>query len=195
LHLAGVSSSWSRCSLSKNIFPAQAAPASSSPTNDTQFGRWIRAEALRELVDSDDAADLPPLSSVLVRCLELPAELPADLAIGEVAEITGVSAHTLRYYERIGLLEVDRDAGGRRTYDSEALARVVFVTRLRMSDMPIRDIARYLALVNRGEATVPARLALMQAHRTAIQRRLQDLRAALAVIDYKIVTYGGHCSP
>lgn len=155
----------------------------------------VTTEALRELVNSDDAADLPPLSSVLVRCLELPAELPAGLAIGEVAEITGVSAHTLRYYERIGLLEVDRDAGGRRTYDSEALARVVFVTRLRMSDMPIRDIARYLALVNQGEATVPARLALMQAHRTAIQRRLRDLRAALAVIDYKIVTYGGHCSP
>jgi DNA-binding transcriptional MerR regulator len=151
----------------------------------------VTTEALRELVNSDDAADLPPLSSVLVRCLEL----PAGLAIGEVAEITGVSAHTLRYYERIGLLEVDRDAGGRRTYDSEALARVVFVTRLRMSDMPIRDIARYLALVNQGEATVPARLALMQAHRTAIQRRLRDLRAALAVIDYKIVTYGGHCSP
>jgi DNA-binding transcriptional MerR regulator len=151
----------------------------------------VTTEALRELVDSDDAADLPPLSSVLVRCLEP----PADLTIGEVSEITGVSAHTLRYYERIGLLEVDRDVGGRRTYDSEALARVVFVTRLRMSDMPIRDIARYLALVNQGEATVPARLALMQAHRTAIQRRLQDLRAALAVIDYKIVTYGGHCSP
>ena len=155
----------------------------------------VTTEALRELVNSDDAADLSPLSSVLVRCLELPAELPAGLAIGEVAEITGVSAHTLRYYERIGLLEVDRDAGGRRTYDSEALARVVFGTRLRMSDMPIRDIARYLALVNQGETTVPARLALMQAHRTAIQRRLRDLRAALAVIDYKIVTYGGHCSP
>jgi hypothetical protein len=56
----------------------------------------VTTEALRELVDSDDAADLPPLSSVLVRCLELPAELPADLTIGEVSEITGVSAHTLR---------------------------------------------------------------------------------------------------
>lgn len=68
----------------------------------------------------------------------------------EVAEITGVCAHTFRYYERIGLVEVDRDAGGRRVYDPEALARGVFVTRLRMSDMPIRDIARYLELLNRA---------------------------------------------
>src|SRR3978361_917160 len=57
----------------------------------------VTTDALRELVDSYDAAALPPLSSVLVRCPELPAELPADLAIGEVAEITGVSAHSLRY--------------------------------------------------------------------------------------------------
>ncbi|MGH3769750.1 MAG: MerR family transcriptional regulator [Pseudonocardiaceae bacterium] len=155
----------------------------------------VTTETLRGLVDSHEAADLPPLSSVLVRCLELPADLPADLAIGEVAEITGVSAHTLRYYERIGLVEVGRDTGGRRVYDSDALARVVFVTRLRSSDMPIRDIARYLALVGQGEPTVPARLALMQAHRASIQTRLRDLEAALAVIDYKIVTYGGHCSP
>jgi DNA-binding transcriptional MerR regulator len=155
----------------------------------------VATEQLRELVDSIDPAYLPPLSSVLVRCLELPADTPAELAIGEVAEITGVSAHTLRYYERIGLVEVGRDAGGRRVYDSEALARVVFVTRLRSSDMPIRDIARYLTLVSQGEASVPARLALMQAHRASIHRRLQELGAALAVIDYKIATYGGHCAP
>jgi DNA-binding transcriptional MerR regulator len=152
-------------------------------------------QRLRELVDSYDAPDLPPLSGELVRWLDLPADLPADLAIGDVAEVTGVSAHTLRYYERAGLVEVGRDAGGRRVYDREALARVVFVTRLRMSDMPIRDIARYLALVSQGEASVPARLALMQAHRQSIQRRLQELQTALAVIDYKIVTYGGSCSP
>ncbi len=57
--------------------------------------------------------------------------LPAELAIGEVAGVagvTGVSAHTLRYYERIGLVQVGRDAGGRRVYDPEALALVVFVT-------------------------------------------------------------------
>ncbi|HEY6424376.1 MAG TPA: MerR family transcriptional regulator [Pseudonocardiaceae bacterium] len=152
-------------------------------------------ERLRELVDRYDAPDLPPLSAELVRCMDLPENLPAELAIGEVAEVTGISAHTLRYYERIGLVGVGRDASDRRVYDREALGRVVFVTRLRMSDMPIRDIARYLALVSQGEASVPARLALMQAHRESIVHRLQDLQAALAVIDYKIATYGGHCSP
>lgn len=127
--------------------------------------------------------------------LGFPADPPAELAISQVAEVTGISAHTLRYYERIGLVDVGRDGGGRRVYDREALARVVFVNHLRASDMPIRDIARYLAPVNHGEASVPARLALMLAHRYSILRRLQELQAALAVIDYKIVTYGGHCSP
>ncbi|MGH3752575.1 MAG: MerR family transcriptional regulator [Pseudonocardiaceae bacterium] len=155
----------------------------------------VATEQLRELVDCLDSADLPPLSSALVRSLDLPADAPAELAIGEVAELTGVSAHTLRYYERAGLVEVGRDAGGRRVYDSEALARVIFVTRLRSSDMPIRDIARYLALVGQGEDSVPARLALMQSHRAAIQHRIQELHEALAVIDYKIATYGGHCAP
>ena len=153
------------------------------------------AERLRELVDSCDGPDLPPLSEELVRTLDLPADLPTELAIGEVAQATGVSAHTLRYYERIGLVEVGRDASGRRVYDSAALARVVFVNRLRASDMSIRDIARYLTLVGQGEASVPARLALMQAHRESIVRRLRELQAALAVIDYKIATYGGRCSP
>jgi DNA-binding transcriptional MerR regulator len=155
----------------------------------------VATAELRELVESHDPADLPPLSSVLVRCLDRAGELPAELTISEVAEITGVSTHTLRYYERIGLVEVDRDTSGRRVYDSGALARVVFVTRLRSSDMPIRDIARYLTLVSQGETTVPARLALMQAHRATIQARLENLQAALGVIDYKIATYGGHCAP
>lgn len=57
--------------------------------------------------------------------------------------------------------------------------------------MSIRDIARYLALVSQGEASIPVRLALMQAHRESIRRRLRELQAALAVIDYKIATYGG----
>ncbi|MGH4019933.1 MAG: MerR family transcriptional regulator [Pseudonocardiaceae bacterium] len=153
------------------------------------------AERLRELVDRYDPPDLPPLPEELCRTLYLPADLPPELTIAQVATATGVSAHTLRYYERIGLVEVGRDAAGHRVYDREALGRVVFVTRLRLSDMPIQAIRRYVELVNQGEATAPERLALMQEHRATIVRRLQELQAALAVIDYKITTYGGHCGP
>lgn len=153
----------------------------------------VTTEALRELVDGSGAAELPPLSQQLVRCLELPADLPERLSIAEVADAIQVSSHTLRYYERIGLLDVPRDAAGRRVYDRDALGRVVFVTRLRASDMPIRTITRYVQLVNEGPHTEPQRLALMQEHRETIMRRLTDLHAALAVIDYKIATYGGSC--
>jgi DNA-binding transcriptional MerR regulator len=61
--------------------------------------------------------------------------------------------------------------------------------------MSIRDIQHYLDLVAHGEATVPERLEFLHAHREAIRQRLHDLQAALAVIDYKITTYGGHCGP
>lgn len=151
------------------------------------------AERLRELVDLYDAPELPPLAGELCRSLDLPADLPAELSIARVAELTGVSAHTLRYYERVGLVAVARSEGGHRVYDRDALGRVIFITRLRCSDMPIQAILRYVELVNQGEATAPERLALMQDHRATIIRRLQELQAALAVIDYKIVTYGGRC--
>jgi DNA-binding transcriptional MerR regulator len=152
-------------------------------------------ERRSELAESYDPRELPPLSAELVCALALPPDLPDELAIAEVAEVIGVSPHTLRYYERIGLVEVGRDSAGHRRYDRDALARVVFVTRLRMSDMPIQVIRRYIDLVKLGDATEPERLALMQAHRSTILRRLQDMQAALAVIECKITTYGGACAP
>lgn len=137
----------------------------------------------------------PPLAEELARCGHRPADLPAELTIAQVAEATGVTAHTLRYYERIGLVEVGRTPSGHRAYDRDALARVLFVTRLRRSNMPIQSIRRYVELVQLGDATVPERLAVMQAHRATILRGIAELHAALAVIDHKITTYGGHCAP
>jgi DNA-binding transcriptional MerR regulator len=136
-----------------------------------------------------------PVAPELIRLLDLPPDLPDELTIAEIADFTGLTAHTLRYYERIGLLQVGRDAAGYRRYDRQALARVVFITRLRLSDMPISTITHYLELVRQGDATAPQRLALMQEHRARIQRRLRELQAALAVTDYKITTYGGNATP
>jgi DNA-binding transcriptional MerR regulator len=117
------------------------------------------------------------------------------LTIAEVAERTGVTAHTLRYYERIGMLEVPRDDAGRRLYGPDEVGRVVFITRLRMTAMPIRDIQAYFRLVAQGPGTEPERLALLERHRDQVKARIVDLESALATIEFKIATYGGACAP
>ncbi|WP_019200984.1 MerR family transcriptional regulator [Tsukamurella sp. 1534] len=120
------------------------------------------------------------------------------LTVAELSELVGVSGHTLRYYERIGLVTVDRDGAGHRRYGPRAIARVIFLTRLRLSGMPIADITEYVSLIDGGEATVPARLALLTAHRARTAAHIEELKYSLAVIDYKIATYGGElgdCTP
>jgi DNA-binding transcriptional MerR regulator len=117
------------------------------------------------------------------------------LSIAETAERTGVSAHTLRYYERVGLLDVARDPAGHRVYGAGDFARVVFLSRLRMTGMPIRALQRYVALVAEGEATVPERLAMLQEHRDAVRAQLQELVFALETVEFKIASYGGACAP
>jgi DNA-binding transcriptional MerR regulator len=132
-------------------------------------------------------------------CTSTPAPaLPDDrlaLSIAEVAERTGVTAHTLRYYERIGLVSVPRDAAGHRVYTQIELARVVFITRLRLTAMPIRDIQAYFRLVAAGPGNEHRRLALLEAHRDQVKARIAELESALGVVEYKIAAYGGDCVP
>jgi DNA-binding transcriptional MerR regulator len=113
------------------------------------------------------------------------------LGIAEVAERTGLTTHTLRYYERDGLLlaDVDRDAGGRRRYTDRDLEWIAMVTRLRATGMPIRDVRRYAALVRAGADTEPERLQLLRTHRARVQRELDETAAHLAAIDHKIGLY------
>lgn len=117
------------------------------------------------------------------------------LSIAQMAQRAGVTAHTLRYYERVGLLDVARDAAGHRVYAAADFARVVFLTRLRMTGMPIRDLQRYVGLVGAGDSTVPERLALLERHRDAIRVQLMELQFALETVEYKIASYGGACAP
>jgi DNA-binding transcriptional MerR regulator len=117
-----------------------------------------------------------------------------SFTIAEAAEMVGITDHTLRYYERIGLLDVPRDHAGRRCYRAEDIARAVFITRLRVADMPIARIQRYFELVEEGPHTEPERLALLEEHRAEVLQRLDNLQIALASIDYKIQRYGGSLS-
>ncbi|MHA6623079.1 MerR family transcriptional regulator [Pseudonocardia sp. DLS-67] len=119
----------------------------------------------------------------------------ATLTIAEMAERTGVSAHTLRYYERIGLLSVARDAAGYRLYSTGDYARVVFLNRMRMTGMSIRDLQRYIALVAAGDVSVPERRELLVAHRDAVRAQIQELTFALQTVEFKIAAYGGYAEP
>ncbi len=112
-------------------------------------------------------------------------------SIAEVAALTGVTAHTLRYYERIGLLDVGRQPSGHRRFSTHDIDRVRFIGCLRATAMPIRDIQQYFELVAGGPSTEAARLALLKTHRAAVRLRLHELEAALDAVERKIARYGG----
>jgi DNA-binding transcriptional MerR regulator len=116
--------------------------------------------------------------------------MAATLTISDAATATGVSAHTLRYYERAGLLDpVDRVGSGHRRYAEEDVARIQFLTKLRSTGMPIRQIREYAELMRRGDDTHAARLALLERHRDAVRAQLAETERNLELIDYKIDYY------
>jgi DNA-binding transcriptional MerR regulator len=111
--------------------------------------------------------------------------------IAEAAELLGLTADTLRYYEKDGLLlrPVPRDNSGHRRYDEPDLRWIELVTRLRSTGMPIRDVRRYADLVRAGDGNEEERLALLQAHRDEVRRQLAEVTAHLGAIDVKIALY------
>jgi DNA-binding transcriptional MerR regulator len=121
------------------------------------------------------------------------ADPPDGLSIAEAARRTGVSVHTLRYYERAGLVvtTIDRTASGRRRYHQLDLEWIVVCTRLRATGMPIKTIRRYAQLVSAGHGTETERLALMEAHRADVIAKLAELEQNLKLIDHKIAVYRG----
>jgi DNA-binding transcriptional MerR regulator len=124
------------------------------------------------------------------------ATVPAleQLTISDVAEATGLTNHTLRYYERAGLLlGVGRNGSGHRRYSSQDVDWVVMVTRLRATGMPIRMIRRYAELVREGAGNDAERLALLEAHRSEVVARIGELERNLEAVNYKIRLYRDRC--
>ncbi len=136
-----------------------------------------------------------PLSAEVIHRLTDLADVSEPMAITEVADLLDITPHTLRYYERAGLVEVARDRHGHRVYDAEAVRRLVFLTRMRLSGMPMRDLQHYISLVDAGQDTVPERLDMLLEHRDIIRRRIRELTLSLAATEYKIATYGGSTGP
>jgi DNA-binding transcriptional MerR regulator len=110
-------------------------------------------------------------------------------AIAQAAERSGLSIDTLRYYERIGLVEPPaRDSGGRRSYTDEDLNWLEFLTKLRTTGMPIRMMREYAQLRGRPEAAVRRRQMLVD-HRKDVLSRISELEGCLDALNYKIGFY------
>lgn len=120
----------------------------------------------------------------MVRAMDL------ELSIQRVAAITQVSAHTLRYYERIGLLTgVARATSGHRRYASQDIAWINFLMRLRATGMPIREMQQFAELRRQGDRTLARRRQLLEIHQQQIQQQLDELTQNLRVIHDKIQHY------
>jgi DNA-binding transcriptional MerR regulator len=111
--------------------------------------------------------------------------------IAHAAQHSGLSIDTLRYYERIGLMEPPvRDSAGRRTYTDDDVAWLVFLTRLRTTGMPLKVVREYVRLRRLGAAGVPAMRRILVDQRAALQARMDELRSCMDLLDYKIEKYG-----
>ncbi|MDT0346279.1 MerR family transcriptional regulator [Streptomyces litchfieldiae] len=116
--------------------------------------------------------------------------------ISEVADHTGLSVHTLRWYERIGLMpHIDRSHTGQRRYRNRDLDWLALVNKLRLTGMAVADMVRYADLVRQGDHTFPERRALLIATREDVLRRIAELRSTLSVLDFKIDIYTEYTEP
>lgn len=140
-------------------------------------------------------------TSVTAAPAPAPASASAELSIAEVADRIGVSTHTLRYYEREGLLlrPVGRASSSHRRYTEADLTWLGFLTKLRLTAMPIARIKEYAELVRRdaetGEDTVAERHELLLRHRVAVRAQLDQITQSLAAIDFKIAGYEERNTP
>ena len=111
-------------------------------------------------------------------------------SIAEAARRTGLSIDTLRYYERIELIDPPaRDTGGRRTYSEDDLGWLGFLTKLRTTGMPIRLMREYAKLRHAGPATATRRKQILVEQRRDVLERIAELQASLDVLNYKITNY------
>lgn len=116
--------------------------------------------------------------------------MESHLTINEVAKRTGLTAYTLRYYERIGLIApVARAAGGQRRYAASDIAWIEFLLRLRTTNMPIDKMQTFAKLRGAGDTTVPDRRRMLEAHLIDVLSAIEAMRQSAQSLQAKIEYY------
>ena len=119
------------------------------------------------------------------------AEQETTWSIGQVSELTGLTTHTVRFYEQEGLFfaPVRRNAAGRRVFTAEEVEWLKVCMRLRSSGMPLPEIRRYAQLVLQGDGNEAERLEILRQHEATVRRQVADLQEALDIIHHKVELY------
>jgi DNA-binding transcriptional MerR regulator len=113
------------------------------------------------------------------------------LTIQQVAQATGLSVYTLRYYERIGLIHpIGRAGNTHRRYSTDDIGWIDFLTKLRSTGMSIQEMQTYAELQRQGDETLPERLEMLKALRRRVEAHIDELNDHLKIIRGKIEYYG-----
>ena len=112
------------------------------------------------------------------------------MKISQFATRVGVSDHTIRYYERIGVLKpIKRDTSGYREFGEADILWMEFVLRLKNTGMPIEGIIEYARLRDQGDSTKQARVRILEAHEKKVAEEIAEKKLHLKKIQEKIETY------
>jgi DNA-binding transcriptional MerR regulator len=112
------------------------------------------------------------------------------LTIQQVAEATQLSEHTLRYYERIGLIHpISRADNGHRRYVPSDIGWIDFLTKLRAAGMTIQQMQQYAELQRQGDDSLPERVEMLKDVRRHVEACMDELQEHLKLLNYKIDLY------
>ena len=108
-------------------------------------------------------------------------------SIQDVSNKTGLSTHTLRYYEKEGMIsDVERSQGGFRQYTDEDLERLGLIRCLKNTGMSIQEIARFVQLTHEGDHTLEERVELLREHRERVLERMAEMQEHLDKVTWKL---------
>ena len=116
-------------------------------------------------------------------------------SISQAAQRFGLESHTLRFYEKEGILHPARTESGARVYTPENMAQLEMALCLKSTGMPLKEIRRYFDLCQQGEGTLGERLEIFVAHRQRVLGEIEELKRHLAKIEYKIEYLQGRQTP
>lgn len=110
--------------------------------------------------------------------------------VGEMAKLLVITASTLRYYDKEGLLPfVERSSGGIRMFQKSDFEWLQVIGCMKKAGMSIKDIRQYIEMALQGDETISLRLAMFRHQREALKQRMEELQRTMQLVDYKCWYY------